>query len=267
MNNVKKINRVSLQSSENQVAIPFEVDNDVIFIELKHKENVCLKSVFNLLLDLEEENTSDEEPGITKYLKHIENKVPATKDSSFNLLTHPALSHPDSNGEVVKEKTDKISAKALRKMLKKLTSQIRLNKEEIDLMIWEIDEDMDGKISYYELEKMYKRCITDTEELEPKRLFYLVQFLMFDKDLKLYITEEDSLELLYLRHQNKLNSAIDDIFKVVINDSQGNEKKVIKDKIYYEEYLKRMIDLALRKRAEVKGKRKNYCELIYKEKI
>jgi calmodulin len=60
---------------------------------------------------------------------------------------------------------------------------------------------------------MYKRCVTDEREQEPKKLFYLVQFLMYDKEKKAYITEEDTLEILYIRHGDKFNDAIDAIFE------------------------------------------------------
>lgn len=59
---------------------------------------------------------------------------------------------------------------------------------------------------------MYKRCIIDQKEQEPKRLFYLVQFLIYDKENKGYITEEDTLEILYIRYEDKFTSAIEDIF-------------------------------------------------------
>ncbi len=65
---------------------------------------------------------------------------------------------------------------------------------------------MDGYGTEHEFEKMYKR------EQEPKRLFYLVQFLMYDKENKGYITEEDTLEILYIRHEDRFTAAIEDIF-------------------------------------------------------
>lgn len=61
---------------------------------------------------------------------------------------------------------------------------------------------------------MYKRCIIDTKEKEPKRLFYLVQFLIYDKENKGFITEEDTLEILYIRYEDKFTAAIEDIFNL-----------------------------------------------------
>lgn len=74
---------------------------------------------------------------------------------------------------------------------------------------------MDGFVDKNEFERMYKRCITDTKEQEPKKLFYLVQFLMYDKDQKGYITEEDTLEILYIRNPNPndFSAAIENIFR------------------------------------------------------
>lgn len=72
---------------------------------------------------------------------------------------------------------------------------------------------MDGYVSENEFEKMYKRCIIDEREQEPKRLFYLIQFLMYDKERKGYITEEDTLEILYIRHEDRFTAAIEDIFE------------------------------------------------------
>ncbi len=76
-----------------------------------------------------------------------------------------------------------------------------------------MDEDLDGLVSEKEFQKMYKRCILDEREQQPKRLFYLVQFLMYDKERKGYITEEDTLEILYIRHEDRFTAAIEDIFE------------------------------------------------------
>jgi Ca2+-binding EF-hand superfamily protein len=79
-------------------------------------------------------------------------------------------------------------------------------------MIWENDENLDNYVDYSEFEKMYKRCIIDEREEEPKKLYYLVQFLMYDKEKKGVIIEEDTLEILYIRHGQLFEDAIVDIF-------------------------------------------------------
>lgn len=78
------------------------------------------------------------------------------------------------------------------------------SKPEVDQWIWEVDEDLDGCINEYEFTLMYKRCIFDKTGLEPRNLFNLVQFLMYDLTWRGKITVEDTLELIYVRHPDQL---------------------------------------------------------------
>ena len=71
------------------------------------------------------------------------------------------------------------------------------------MCVQEVDDDLDKHISKDEFEKMYKRCISDDSGLEPRKLYNLVLFLMYDKDDQKFNTEitvEDTLQLLYVRH-------------------------------------------------------------------
>jgi Ca2+-binding EF-hand superfamily protein len=45
---------------------------------------------------------------------------------------------------------------------------------DVDLIIWEVDEDLDGMVSVSEFFTMYKRCVSDKTQLEPRKLFNLV---------------------------------------------------------------------------------------------
>ena len=76
-----------------------------------------------------------------------------------------------------------------------------------------MDDNLNGMVERKEFFNMYKRCIVDTEGLEPKSLFYMVQFLMFCKEGKYTITVEDTLELIYVRqYREDLDSEIRVIF-------------------------------------------------------
>lgn len=44
-----------------------------------------------------------------------------------------------------------------------------IDREEISLMIWEIDDDLDGRISQQEFFNAYKRILLDQELLEPRK--------------------------------------------------------------------------------------------------
>jgi Ca2+-binding EF-hand superfamily protein len=176
-------------------------------------------------------------------------------------------SEQSEKSEVNKKQEIKIGKKALRKMLRLYISPKLYGPEEIEDMIWEVDEDMDGRVSKYEMEKMYKRCIVDKQELEPKKLFYFIMFLMFDKENKRSINEEDTLELLRVRNRDDkaFNAAIDEIF-----NPDGKKKAKAKnddeeERITFEEYVNVMTNLVLKKRDQFKDKRENYCNHIQDE--
>ena len=173
--------------------------------------------------------------------------------------------YKDPEKEEEKLKRDRFGKKALRKMLKKLTG--KFNKKDIELTIWEVDTNLNGYISYDEYERMYKNCVIDKKEREPKRLYNLVQFLMFDKEHKGYITEEDTLEILCIRNNNGLDNAINDIFAIEIKDEKGNVKRTKKKKdiINYEEFQERMHSLSLRQRAILMNQKKIFCDKVKEE--
>ena len=85
---------------------------------------------------------------------------------------------------------------------------------------------MDTFVTKYEFELMYKRCIHDKTGLEPRGLFNLVQFLMYDKNNKGKIAVEDTLELLYVRYgraelDNEIYAIFGDEEKTVFIPSKG----------------------------------------------
>jgi len=125
------------------------------------------------------------------------------------------------------------------------------SKPEVDQWIWEVDEDLDGFVNEYEFTLMYKRCIFDKTGLEPRNLFNLVQFLMYDLTCKGNITVEDTLELIYVRDPTKLEDHIKEIFGEREKTEDGQEREIL-----FEEYLKEMrkTDLERRKRLEEERK-------------
>ena len=86
---------------------------------------------------------------------------------------------------------------------------MKITKADVELMIWEVDDDTDGFVSKSEFETMYKRCIADEKNLEPRKLFNLVTFMMYDKEDQGKVAEEDTLEILFVRHgREKLDAEI-----------------------------------------------------------
>lgn len=257
--------------------VPFEIDQDIKAIDLKPIEQRRLDIVYEELSKLEQEASSDDDSLEKKYLKEIEKNAEQkrmdqkvykqSKSKGKKKKDNLEESEQSEKSEVNKKQEIKIGKKALRKMLRLYISPKLYGPEEIEDMIWEVDEDMDGRVSKYEMEKMYKRCIVDKQELEPKKLFYFIMFLMFDKENKRSINEEDTLELLRVRNRDDkaFNAAIDEIF-----NPDGKKKAKAKnddeeERITFEEYVNVMTNLVLKKRDQFKDKRENYCNHIQDE--
>ena len=96
-------------------------------------------------------------------------------------------------------------------------------------MIWEVDEDLDGKIRWKEYEMMFKKCMKDERDrkgLEPRALFNLVRFMMFDEAGNGLITAEDTYNLLFVRW-----NANNEYFKSLDNQKAMVEIKSFDDQI------------------------------------
>ena len=215
--------------------------------------------------------------------KNIPPKISKKYSEDINLDTDSSLSEDSEKKEKEKEerncldlykepekdeeklKRGKFGKKAIRKMLRKLTG--KYNKKDVELMLWEVDTNLTGYISYDEYERMYKNCIIDKKEKKPKRLYTLVQFLMFDKEHKGFITEEDTLEILTIRNHNGLDNAINDIFCIEIKDEKGKIKRIKqkREKINYEEFEERMHSLSMRQRTILMNQKKIFCEKVKEE--
>ncbi|KRW98556.1 hypothetical protein PPERSA_00048 [Pseudocohnilembus persalinus] len=153
-------------------------------------------------------------------------------------------------------------------------------KQEIDQMIWEIDEKLSGKIGWHEFQLCYKRCAFDKSGLEPRSLYNVIQFLMYltpynntdqedinnenkfninddddegQKKIKKTITSEDTLELLYVRYGRVLmNQEIEEIFGEQQQNSDGEDIQ-----INLEEYLKKIKKKDFQERQRREKERKN----------
>jgi Ca2+-binding EF-hand superfamily protein len=67
---------------------------------------------------------------------------------------------------------DKFGVDEVTKILKHLG--VPQSRPDVELILWEVDEDLDGAVSKNEFEIMYKRCVSDKTGLEPRKLFNLV---------------------------------------------------------------------------------------------
>lgn len=119
-------------------------------------------------------------------------------------------------------------------------------RSEVNLIIWEVDDDLDGFVSRDEFQTMYKRCISDDTGLEPRKLYNLVQFLMYDKTFKGKVTVEETLQILYVRYKrDRLDEQITFIFGDEEKNDDGSEKEIT-----FGEYVKKMNQRALETQME-----------------
>ena len=245
-------------------------------INLQQSEKIRLNYVFNQLCELENEKSSDDDSKSKKYLQNINKKakekqmkftkgVIKSKLGKMNKKNYKNKDDEDEDEKGKKEPKKKFSQKALRKVIRKLCNEFA--KDELDNMIWEVDENLDGYISEDEFENMYKKCITDENEEEGKKLFYLTQFLMYDKDEKHEICVEDTLEILCARHQNNVDQALDAIFDIEKIDKKKKKKKVKRETISFLEYSKRMHELSMKKRNEISNYKKIFCDNLKQEAL
>ncbi|XP_026191177.1 calmodulin-like protein 5 [Cyclospora cayetanensis] len=113
-----------------------------------------------------------------------------------------------------------------------------LANQEVEVMLWEVDEDLDGHISWSEFLTLYQRGTGDATGLEPRGLFHVVQFLMYDRDLKGEIGVEQTLQILFVRFGRELlDEEIQAIFGEEDRKHEGPEKRVT-----LTEYLERVKD-------------------------
>ena len=153
-----------------------------------------------------------------------------------------------------KEHKNKIGPGDLTKVLIHLG--LKPSKPEVNLMLWvnnssftfkEVDDDLDGFVSQTEYEIMYKRCISDETGLEPRKLFNLVQFLMYDKTFKGRVTVEETLQILYVRYgRGRLDDEIKAIFGEDEKNAEGSEKEIT-----YGEYVEKINKRALEEQKKI----------------
>jgi len=123
------------------------------------------------------------------------------------------------------KKDDKLCWQELSEALVKLGH--KTPREQIELWIWEVDDDLDGHVGMDEFLTMYQRCISDQTGFEPRNLFNLVQFLMYDKDFHGRISVEQTLQIIYVRHgRSSLDEEITEIFGTQQKGSDGQELKI-----------------------------------------
>ena len=120
-----------------------------------------------------------------------------------------------------KNRDSKLDAKELNAVLVKLGYTAK--KQEIEDMIWEVDEDCDGMINWEEFKAMFYRVRHDKTGWEPRRLFNVVEFMMHDKDQSGNIDMDECMEILFRRFgKEQLEARVNEF----LNNDEDDDKEI-----------------------------------------
>jgi len=156
--------------------------------------------VFELLCDYAQRTKLKEE------IKDLQNWIIIQKNKSF-LNEHDEQIYQSQLriDELQRElhlldmKTDKkMNCNDIMEILKKL--QYKMNRKQVEEMIWEVDENLDGCLDWNEFRLMFNRNITDRTGLEPCGMFNLTQFLIYDTNYNGLVSVDETMNLLYARY-------------------------------------------------------------------
>ena len=69
-------------------------------------------------------------------------------------------------------------------------------------ILWEQDDDLDGRLSWEEFRHAYFRAERDVSGFAPRRFFTIVDFLLMDRDFSGHISRDEALRIFFERHGN-----------------------------------------------------------------
>ncbi|GBF94634.1 hypothetical protein Rsub_07370 [Raphidocelis subcapitata] len=89
----------------------------------------------------------------------------------------------------------------------------RPRRGEVEDLIWEVDEDCDGAVTWAEFVRLYRRCREDAAGTEPRGLFNVAEFVMHDPERSGSLSLEAAMAIMYLRHgRAQLDAKLEEVF-------------------------------------------------------
>ena len=120
-----------------------------------------------------------------------------------------------------KKNDGKIDVQELMEELELLGNRVK--RSEAELIIWEVDDDADGCIDWDEFQALFHRIQSDQTGLEPRKLFYIIEFIRQDKSNSGSIDLDECVTLVYARYGKE---TVDSNLTAVISGGGENEKNI-----------------------------------------
>uniref|UniRef100_A0A6S9HP31 EF-hand domain-containing protein n=1 Tax=Heterosigma akashiwo TaxID=2829 RepID=A0A6S9HP31_HETAK len=73
-------------------------------------------------------------------------------------------------------------------------------RKDVQDVIWEVDENLDGAVDWEEFRLMFERNVGDRTGLEPAQLYHMAQFMMYDARNTGRVTVDQTMSMLYARY-------------------------------------------------------------------
>ncbi|CAK4213884.1 unnamed protein product [Aphanomyces euteiches] len=91
---------------------------------------------------------------------------------------------------------------------------------DVEDLIWEVNDSLDGGISWDEFKRAFVRCKYDKTCLEPSDLFHLTCFLMYDRECTGKVSMDDAMRILFLKHGNHMEDEMESLFGKRLKDGE-----------------------------------------------
>ncbi|RHY09402.1 hypothetical protein DYB36_003082 [Aphanomyces astaci] len=114
--------------------------------------------------------------------------------------------------------THRISKDVLAEVLERLGMPV--SAAEVEDMVWEVNDGLDGAVSWDEYKRSFLRCKHDKTCLEPTLLFHITCFVMYDRDCSGKVSMDDAMHMLFLKYGNHMEAEMEALFGKRLRDDE-----------------------------------------------